>query len=218
MSCSPTNASVLPSRASRARAGMWVAALALSAVACAVAPQAAPRPVAAPSPHGHALLAVTAGRTDSAAPQDDVDRKLAEVTQSHGGAGPWAVAGYRMGVFALQTLELPRGSFDLEIVHFTPHEVQYACIADGASAATGASIGKLNLTLEPAARPQTRTVYRRKNGGRSITLRVTDSFAARFLEVPRDRLAAAGREAMQLPDAEVFEAVKAPAPMLDGRN
>ena len=153
-----------------------------------------------PRAHGH-------GATP-ARDHDDVDVRLAEVANIHGGAGPWAVAGYRMGAFALHSLGLERGSFDLEIVHYTPHEVQYSCIADGASAATGASLGKLNLSLSDAPAPETRTVYRRRSaGGGSITLRVTKAFAARFLEVPRERLGAAGREAMQLPDADVFEVV-----------
>jgi formylmethanofuran dehydrogenase subunit E len=134
-----------------------------------------------------------------------VDVRLAEVARVHGGAGPWAVAGYRMGAFALQTLGLPRGSFDLEVVHYSPREVQYACIADGASAVTGASLGKLNLSLEVAAAPETRTLYRRRSTHQAITLRITKAFAERFLEVPRERLGEAGREAMQLADADVFE-------------
>src|SRR5688572_29342232 len=63
------------------------------------------------------------------------DDKLGAVARIHGGAGPWAVAGYRMGEYALGVLGLEHGSFDLEVVHFTPREVQYACIADGAAAA-----------------------------------------------------------------------------------
>jgi formylmethanofuran dehydrogenase subunit E len=137
----------------------------------------------------------------------DVDAKLAEVAHIHGGAGAWAVAGYRMGERALRELGVPKKSFDLEVVHFTPPEVQYSCIADGAAAATGASAGKLNLTLADASAPETRTVYRRKSTGKSITLRVTAGFASRFANVPRERLDAAGREVMSLRDDEIFEVV-----------
>jgi formylmethanofuran dehydrogenase subunit E len=173
---------------------------------------AAPRPPATPAPPTHAGGHSAhpghrpAGHVDAA--PDTVDARLAEVARAHGGAGPWAVAGYRMGAFALRSLGLERGSFDLEVVHYTPHEVQYACIADGASASTGASVGKLNLSLSEATAPETRTVYRRRAaGGATITLRITKAFAARFLEVPRERLGAAGREAMELPDSDVFEIV-----------
>lgn len=134
------------------------------------------------------------------------DPRLAEVARVHGGAGPWAVAGYRMGEHALRVLGLERGSFDLEVVHHTPEQVQYACIADGAAAATGASVGKLNLTLAPATPEETRTVYRRRSTGQSIALRLAPAFVARFADVPRPRLAEAGREAVALPDAAIFEA------------
>ncbi|MBS2012842.1 MAG: hypothetical protein JST00_08150 [Deltaproteobacteria bacterium] len=141
----------------------------------------------------------------AAATADAAADKLAEVARVHGGAGPWAVAGYRMGEHALAVLGLPRGSFDLEVVHHTPREVQYSCIADGAAAATGASMGKLNLSLAEAAPEATRTTYRRKSTGKTVTLRLTASFVARFTNVPRERLAAAGREVIALRDDEIFE-------------
>jgi len=139
---------------------------------------------------------------------DATDASLARVAEIHGAAGPWAVAGYRMGEHALAVLGLPRGSFDLEVEHFSPREVQYSCIADGAAAATGASLGKLNLAWSEAARERTRTTFRRKSTGQSITLRVTASFAARFLDVPREKLQAVGRVVMTLPDDAIFEVVR----------
>jgi formylmethanofuran dehydrogenase subunit E len=138
------------------------------------------------------------------------DRGLAEVAAIHGGAGPWAVAGYRMGQYALQKLGVAKQSFDLEVTHHTPPKVQYSCIADGASAATGASAGKLNLKLVDASDADVATTYKRKSTGQSVTLRPTASFAARFKDVPREKLSEAGREVMKLPDAEIFEEVAAP--------
>ena len=41
-------------------------------------------------------------------------------------------------------------------------------------------------------------------------MRVAPAFGRRFLDVPREKLGAAGREAMGLPDREVFEAVPQP--------
>lgn len=143
-----------------------------------------------------------------APPHPPADPRLAEVARVHGGAGPWAVAGYRMGEHALRTLGLERGSFDLEVVHHTPDRVQHACIADGAAAATGASLGKLNLTLAPATAEETRTLYRRRSTGQTVVLRLTPAFVARFTDVPRERLAEAGREVIALPDAAIFEPVR----------
>jgi formylmethanofuran dehydrogenase subunit E len=142
-----------------------------------------------------------------ASPDDALDR----VAAIHGGAGPWAVAGYRMGAYALARLGLERQSFDLEVVHHTPQKVQFSCIADGAAAATGASAGKLNLRLVDAADADVATTFRRKSTGQAITLRPSRAFAARFADVPRDQLAAAGRAVLALPDAEVFEEVPGPA-------
>lgn len=132
---------------------------------------------------------------------------LAEVARVHGGAGPWAVAGYRMGQHALQKLGLDRQSFDLDVTHKGPLDPQYACIADGASASTGASVGKVNLRLQEAPAADLVTVYRRKSTGQSIALRPTAAFKQRFLDVPRPHLAQAGEQVMGLRDDEIFEAV-----------
>lgn len=131
-------------------------------------------------------------------------KALAAVRGVHGGAGPWVVAGYRMGRYALAALGLPRGSFDVEVIHHSPREVQYACIADGAAAATGASLGRLNLSLEPAEAARTRTTFRNRRTGATVTLQATAGFARRYLDVPRAELAAAGAEVLRLPDAAIF--------------
>lgn len=150
-----------------------------------------------PSPHMHPGVASETGD----------EAKLQAVIAIHGGAGPWAVAGYRMGEHARAKLDLARGSFDLEVTHFTPREVQYSCVADGAAAATGASLGKLNLTLTEAAAAETRTMFRKKSTGQAIVLRLTDAFKSRFLDIPRDRHEAATREVLRLRDEEIFELV-----------
>jgi formylmethanofuran dehydrogenase subunit E len=168
-----------------------------------------------PIPHAARLLALsialaacerggadTAPYASTGAPS--AEPALHAVAAIHGGAGPWAVAGYRMGQFALARLGLPHGSFDLEIVHHTPREVQYSCIADGAAAATGASLGKLNLSLAEATAAETHTVYRRRSTGQAFAVRVTDAFRQRFADVPREKLAEAGREVVILRDEQIF--------------
>ncbi|WP_437903037.1 FmdE family protein [Sorangium sp. So ce327] len=152
--------------------------------------------------HGHPPAQ---GRPAAEAPDDE----LRAVAAIHGGAGPWAVAGYRMGRFALARLGLPARSFDLEVIHHSPRNVQFSCIADGAAAATGASLGKLNLSLIEASEDGVETTYRRRSTGQAVTLRPSAAFRARFRDVPREKLESAGREVLSLPDAEVFE--EAPA-------
>jgi len=157
----------------------------------ACASHAAP-PAAAPSASSHK------------APSTEEDAALTAIRGVHGGAGPWVVAGYRMGQFALARVGLPRGSFDLEVVHHAPREVQFSCIADGAAAATGASLGRLNLSLEPATPTETRTTYRNKQTGASVTLEITPAFAQRYADITRPQLVAAGKEVLQLRDEEIF--------------
>lgn len=167
-----------------------LALVGLSLLACGSAPPAPARP--APTHAG-----------------SEHEEALRRVAQVHGGAGPWVVAGYRMGEFALTRLGVGAGSFDLEIVHYSPRLVQYSCVADGAAAATGASLGKLNLSLQEAEAASVHTTYRRKSTGQTITLRPSRYFVEHYLAVPREKLGEAGREVIDLPDEKIFEVVPA---------
>lgn len=194
--------------------GVGVRSLALAGVTATLLSGFACRPDPSPSeparhdPHAmgkHAPAAAEPKRDRGAA---SVEQRLRDVEEIHGGAGPWAVAGYRMGEHALGRLGVERRSFDLEVVHRSPRSVQYSCIADGAAAATGASLGKLNLSLEETDVAHVETVYRRKSTGAVVTLRPAAAFAARFADVPLVDLAARGREAMELPAEQIFEEVR----------
>src|SRR5688500_8675683 len=70
-----------------------------------------PRPAHSAKAHAHAAGPATPASADD---------EIAAVARIHGGAGPWAVAGYRMGRFALGALGLEPGSFDLEVIHHSP--------------------------------------------------------------------------------------------------
>ncbi len=148
-----------------------------------------------------------AASTATAPVASDDELALAKVTAIHGAPGPWAVLGYRMGEAALSQLGLPRGSFDLMIVHHTPDKVQYSCIADGASAATGASVGKLNLKLTPASDADVFTEYTNKKTGVTVKLRPSAAFRARFAGADRAKAHEYGLQVLHLSDAEAFELV-----------
>jgi formylmethanofuran dehydrogenase subunit E len=115
-----------------------------------------------------------------------------------------------MGTYALDKLALRAGSFDLDVRHESPRSPQFACVADGAQAATGASLGKVNLSLVEADEAHIQTVYRKKSSGLTITLRPTQAFRDRFKDVPREKLGAAGAEVLGLPDDALFEVVGVP--------
>jgi formylmethanofuran dehydrogenase subunit E len=152
------------------------------------------------------LVVLALGACDRSKP-DPLDVDLDRVAAVHGAPGPWAVAGYRMGQYALGKLGLERGSFDLEVTHKSPHEVMFSCIADGAAAATGASAGKLNLSLVDATESDVATTYRQKSTGRTVTVRPTVSFRTRFLNTPREQARMLGREVLTLPADQVFEEI-----------
>lgn len=141
------------------------------------------------------------------APMPPADPKLAAVAAIHGEAGPWAVAGYRMGVFALQKLGLPAQSHELKVLHRSPKTPQFACVADGAQAATGASVGKLNLALEEAPFEQLQTTFTNSKTGAFVTLKPAKAFIARFTNTPREKALENGKAVLALKDAEVFEIV-----------
>ncbi len=129
---------------------------------------------------------------------------LDQIAYVHGGAGPFAVAGYRMGERALKEMNLPRGTFTLDVVHKTPSEVQFSCIADGVQAATGVSVGKLNLKLEPATPQEVETVIRDRKSGKTFVFHLNPDFTKRYLNLPHEKLRAAGEEVLALPDDQIF--------------
>jgi formylmethanofuran dehydrogenase subunit E len=130
---------------------------------------------------------------------------LARVAEIHGAAGPFAVAGYRIGERALRELGAARGSFDLEVKHETPPQVQWSCIADGLQAATGTSAGKLNLRVVEVSADASRTVVRNRRTGRALRFELTPGFLNRFLDLPREKGQHAGQEVLGLRDQDIFQ-------------
>src|SRR5579884_371207 len=114
-------------------------------------------------------LAVSVSAQMTASLKDSVLEQIAFI---HGGTGPFAVAGYRIGERALKELNLPRESFSLEVVHKTPEEVQWSCISDGVQAATGASPGKLNLRIQKAPKDSVETIIRNRKTGQGFVFRL----------------------------------------------
>jgi formylmethanofuran dehydrogenase subunit E len=150
------------------------------------------------------LACVLVGVDSPPRDQATVSECLARVEAVHGGAGPWAVAGYRMGERALEDLGLPRHSFRLLVVHRCPAEVQYSCVADGLQAATGASPGKLNLRLEEVAVDRLATTVTDRESGRTLRFTLLPEFVRSITDLPHERLEAEGRRVASLPDSDLF--------------
>lgn len=143
----------------------------------------------------------------AAAHDDGVEPPVARLMVIHGSVEPCAMAGYRMGDAALRALALPRNSMDLEVVHHSPRQLQWTCIADGLMAATGATPGKLNLKLETAA--GTYSIVRNRKSGKQLTFTLIPAFEKEFLNLPAHRRTAAGLKVMGAPESTIFT-VKTP--------
>ncbi|MEQ8272407.1 MAG: DUF4198 domain-containing protein [Deltaproteobacteria bacterium] len=124
------------------------------------------------------------------------------VTVVHGGPGPFAMAGYRIGLDALARLGHSRGTTKLEVRHHSPDTVQWSCVVDGVQAATGASPGKMNLTRSTAKDVYTEIVDRKSK--RRLKYRLTDAFVKRFLDRPRSEAQAAAAEIAAMPGDAIF--------------
>ena len=135
---------------------------------------------------------------------ESVTECLARVKDIHGAAGPWAVAGYRIGERAMKDFSLPRHSFSLRVVHHCPPEVQYSCIADGLQAATGVSPGKLNLQVEKATVQNLKTIVEDRKSRRRLTFVLRPEFVASIRDVPMDRFELEGIRVAGLPDDAIF--------------
>lgn len=135
------------------------------------------------------------------------EARLDAIAAVHGAAAPWAVAGYRMGQHALSLLKLPSHSHQLQVTHRAPRAAQFACVIDGAQVATGASVGKLNLSLETAPLEVMETIFTNSTTGETVTLRPAKAFIIRFTNSPRERARENGKVVLSLPMAEVFEVV-----------
>lgn len=201
------------------RARALAAIFAVFAGACATGSATLPAavsPSAASTSTSSTATSPSSPATPSASPSaaapspessNDVDRALDAVARIHGAPGPWAVLGYRMAERALSDLHLPKGSFALSITHRTPKKVQFACIADGAAASSGASVGKLNLSIEEASEADLVTVFRNRDTGASVAFRPSPAFRERYLDADRAHARELGREVMQLPEDRLFERV-----------
>lgn len=152
------------------------------------------------APHAHA------------SPTPAGDARLEAVARIHGAPGPFAVAGYRIGERALRELGADAGGFSLEVVHESPDQVQWSCIADGVQAATGVSVGKLTLRHRTVEAGATRTLVTHRKTGATIAFRLTPAFLAQHLDLPPEQARAAGAAVIELPDDAIFTVEPVAAP------
>jgi len=132
---------------------------------------------------------------------------VALLKEYHGGAGPWAAAGYRMGERALKDFGEKKNSFAIDITHRSPAKVQYSCIADGIQSVTGSSVGKMNLRWEKVAMEDLSTIAVHRPTGRRLRFLIRPAFLKAMLDVPHDHLEAKAIEVLQMKEDEIYEVI-----------
>ncbi len=86
---------------------------------------------------------------------------LEEAVRLHGHLGPWLVLGYKIGLRAVELLGAR--STDLFCTVYMPRRRPFTCALDGVQAATGCTLGKLNIELREGG---VRFVFERRDGKR----------------------------------------------------
>jgi formylmethanofuran dehydrogenase subunit E len=145
--------------------------------------------------------------SDAGTPSRAVEEtRFVHGSPAHGVPGPWALVGHRIGAHALRKLGRTReGAFSLEVVHRSPAEVRYTCLADGLMASTGVSPGKLNLKLESApSEAEMETVVKDRKAKKQLIYRLLPSFRDRARPVDFADFPAAAKWLEAMGDAELF--------------
>ena len=134
----------------------------------------------------------------------DVSGSMQLLRAIHGDINPWAVAGYLMGERALTELEMAFGSDRLLALHHCPQKLPFTAMLDGIQAATGATVGKLNLRLIPASESDMRCEFIDMDSGDKLTYRLTPAMFQQMLAVEDGDARALALQMMTLPEADIF--------------
>jgi hypothetical protein len=153
-----------------------------------------------------AVILAADGGTPAPAPRAVEATRFIHGSPAHGVPGPWALSGFRIGADALRRLGLTREqAFELEVVHRAVPQVQYTCMADGLMAATGASPGKMNLSVEKVKEEsEIETVITHCRTGRQLVYRLKRAWRDTIRGVPYADFPKAALRLEATADAEVF--------------
>lgn len=134
-----------------------------------------------------------------------VNRNLQSIRAIHGGLDPGAVAGYRIGKRALSELGLARGARELLAIHRAAMQPQLAAMVDGIQAATGATIGRLNLRLEKPGAKGVETIFSNQSTGRSIVIRLSSASFGLMTSTAGEETEARALKLATMTDGELFD-------------
>ena len=128
----------------------------------------------------------------------------------HGDINPWAVAGFLMGERALVELDMTFGTDRLLALHHCPQKLPYTAVLDGIQAATGATVGKLNLRMIPATASELRCEFFDMESGNRLIYQFTPAMLDQLLGAKDGDARALAIQMMTLPEADIFVATSKP--------
>lgn len=139
-------------------------------------------------------------------------RDAQAIITAHGRLEPWVAAGYRMARRALRDLELERGDSRLVATHFSPYARPTIAMIDGVQAATGASVGKMNLRYKTVGLEGLRTEFVDCQSGKSVVLRLTDAALRELSALDESEAEAAAMRVLEMPEDDLMTPVVPPMP------
>lgn len=88
----------------------------------------------------------------------------------HGHLGIYAVIGVKMGIFALESLEVEAG--DVSIISYAGTNPPVSCMNDGLQVSTSATLGHGLIQSEPTDTPRTEAIF--TTNDRSVLIKLND--------------------------------------------
>ncbi|HKQ48513.1 MAG TPA: DUF4198 domain-containing protein [Phycisphaerae bacterium] len=135
----------------------------------------------------------------------ELNRGLQSIRAVHGRIDPGAVAGYRIGKRALAELGLTAGAEELLAVHRAGRHPQLAAMLDGLQAATGATIGRLNLRVEEVEDDAVETIVANRATGQRLVFRLSADCRGMIVSTEAGPLEEQAMRLATLPDTDLFD-------------
>jgi len=130
---------------------------------------------------------------------------LAGLKAFHGHLGPYAVAGFRLGRYALRRLQA-EAYFGLETDVWCPEAPPPSCFLDGIQVSTGCTLGKRNVRHHLAE--EVRAAFKNRHTGEVLVLRLRPEAIQRAVEQMQAHNDVAGARLIQsMTDEELLEEI-----------
>jgi len=128
--------------------------------------------------------------------EDMIDRG----TKLHGHAGPYLNLGIKMGLLALDTLDV-KGYFDLSTEVQLEYKTPMSCLVDGLQISTGCTMGKGNIKVKNIP-GMIRAIFKSGNRTLLVTLKPT---VVELMDFKRESCEDLGNHVLKLSDEELFD-------------